>query len=220
MGSVTNNKASTKLRIALPEQMLPVVIEWPTESKDRSGVGLFGVSELGPRELGLYMANKKKFEETYGATTADEKELLYLLRMSDAIADKSLPRLKKALERFIGKAEAEKEFNHPAGFHAIYKLCFRFNTKLHSAHPIVYWSDRERRPVFALHCPDTATALYLLALRSAGMNSMGRCKACLGILIRDRANKQFCDGKCRSRYFMRQLRERQKKARKKGKAKR
>ena len=215
MLSVNNNKASTKMRIALPEQMLPVVVDWPNDKKERSGVAIWGVRQLEPRDLDLYIANKKKFEEIYGPTPADGSELLFLLKLSDAIADKSLPRLKKALEGFIGKDEAGKELHHPAGFHAIYKLCFRFNVGMKSAHPVVYWSDSERRPVLALYCPDAATALYLLALRRAGMNSMGCCKACQGILIRDRANKEFCDGKCRSRYFMRQLRERQKKTRKK-----
>ena len=222
MASVTNNKASTKLRIALPEQMLPVVIEWPADNKDRSGEAIFGVRELGPRELDLYIGNKKRFEEIYGATTADEKELLYLLRISDAIADKSLPRLRKALEQFMGPAEAEKQLHHPSGFHAIHKLCFRFNMNLARGRvaPIVYWSDSAQRPVFALYCPDTAAALFLLALARVGVNSMGSCKACLGVLIGERPNKQFCDGKCRSRYFMRQFRDRQKKLRKKGKAKR
>src|SRR5438552_2049437 len=116
MGSVTNNKAQTKMRIALPGQMLPVVIAWPWE-KDRSGMdSLEGVRELNPRDLDLYITNRKKFEALYGPTTADEKELFFLLQMADAIADKSQPRLRKALEQFIGPAEAEKELQHPAGF--------------------------------------------------------------------------------------------------------
>jgi hypothetical protein len=71
---------------------------------------------------------------------------------------------------------------------------------------------------FGLFARDMSTALFLLAIQKVGVSSMGYCKGCYKVLIADRANKAFCDSNCRSRYFMRQLRERRKRAQKKGKA--
>jgi hypothetical protein len=213
------------MRIALPEQMLPVLIPWPREKKVRSDEkdhygehSLGRVRQLSPGDLSLYIANRKMFESIYGPTVADEKELLFIIQMADAIADKSLPRLRTALERFIGPVAAEKELNHPAGFHGMQKLSFRFNVRTHGAAPIVYWSYSAQRLAFGLHCPDVSTALFLLALGKVGVGSIGRCKACAMAFIGDRASKRFCDDNCRSRYFMRQLRARGK-VRKKSKSK-
>lgn len=96
----------------------------------------------------------------------------------------------------------------------------RFNFRANNAAPVVYWSDKEQRMAFGLFCRDISTALFLLAIEKVGVGSMGHCRGCGGVLIADRTNKQFCDSNCRSRYFMRQLRERQKRVQKKGKAKR
>jgi hypothetical protein len=212
MSNVTNNKASTKMRIALPEHMLPVVIPWPREKKDRSGeYFLGGVRQLSPRDLDLYLDNRKMFESIYGPTVANEKELRFLIRMADAVANRSLPRLRNALEQFIGHAEAKKELEHPAGFHGMRELSSRFIMRTHGAAPIVYWSDSQQRLAFGLHCSDISTALFLLALERVGVGSIGHCKACSMALIGDRANKRFCGDNCRSRYFMRQLRARSKK---------
>lgn len=226
MSSVTNNKALTKVRIALPAQMLPVLIDCPPESKDRSGAYVGGnLRQLDPRDLDLYLTNRKKFEAMHGATDADEKELLFVIQLADALAVKSLRRVRAVITRWIGPLEADKELHWPPGSNTLRRpsrfiesLITRFNLRAGNAAPIVYWSDREKRMAFGLFCRDRSTALFLLAIEKVGVTSMGRCKGCHGVLIADRANKEFCDSNCRSRYFMRQLRERQKKAKKKGKA--
>lgn len=88
---------------------MPVVIAWPREKKDRSGVHMLGgLRQLHPRDLGLYLTSKKKFEAIYGPTDADEKELLFVIQLADALAAKSLPRVKKVLIQWIGPTEADK----------------------------------------------------------------------------------------------------------------
>jgi len=190
------------------------------------GVHARGVRQLDPRDLDLCVTNKKKFEAIYGKTDADERELLFVIQLADSLAAKSLPKLRSALNRFVGADEANKTLHHspesnrlrpPARFFE--DLSTRFNMRASKAAPIVYWSDKERRLAFGLFCRDISTALFLLAIEKVGLSSMGHCKGCQGVLIADRANKRFCDDNCRSRYFMRQLRARQKKAHKKGKAK-
>ncbi|GEM_PF-3112918 len=227
MSSVTDNKASTKLKIALPGQMLPVLIAWPTERKDRSGAYMLGgLRQLDPRDLDLYVTNKKAFEARYGPTDADSRELLFVIQMADALAARNLPKLKNVMNRFLGADEAKKKLHLPESdrlrppVRFFEDLSTRFNFRASNAAPLVYWSDKEQRLAFGLFCRDISTALFLLAIEKVGVSSMGHCKGCHGVLIADRANKKFCNSNCRSRYFMRQLRERQKKsAAKKGKAK-
>lgn len=199
-----------------------MLISW-SEKKARSGAWFMGdLRKLAPCDLDLYIANPQKFEALYGRAVAeaaaDRKELLFVIQLADALAAKSLPKVRQALNRWIGPAEADKEFHWPPGSNKIKRpamfiesLGTRFNLRT-QAKPIVYWSDKEQRLAFGLFCPDISTALFLLAIEKVGVGSIGRCKCCQGVLIADRANKFFCDGKCRSRYFMRQLRDRQKKA--------
>ena len=211
----TSNKSVTKMKIGFPERMLPVLIRWPEERKDRSGklpyVGL-GVRQLNPRDLDLYLTKKKKFEEMYGQTDADAKELLFILRLADAIADRSLPRVRGALERFLGPEDAKKELHHPAGFNALRELSLRLDGRMIGALPTVYWSDEAGSLMFGLYCNDISPALYLLAVEKVGVGLMGQCRGCRGVLLKERANKQFCDDNCRSRYNMQRLRERRKQA--------
>jgi hypothetical protein len=58
--------------------------------------------------LGALLTSKKKFEAIYGPTDADEKELLFVIQLADALAAKSLPRVKKVLIQWIGPTEADK----------------------------------------------------------------------------------------------------------------
>jgi hypothetical protein len=218
MSGVTNNNTSTKLKIALPGQMLPVLIDWPLKSKDRSGAYIRGdLRQLDPRDLDLYLAKKKTFEAMYGPTDADATELLFVIQLADALAAKSLPRVKAALTRWIGPIEADKALHWPPGSSTLRRplrfieaLITRLNIRASNAAPVVYWSDKEQRMAFGHYCRDIPTALFLLAIEKVGVSSMGHCRGCGGVLIADRANKQFCDSNCRSRHFMRLMRERQK----------
>ena len=211
MSSVTANKPLTKVRIALPEPMPPVLIMWPDKGGRSGGHDQLGaVRRLDPRDLDLYLTKREKFEKLYEPTPADEtKELMFIIRLADAIDARSLPKLKRALRQFIGETETEKALQHPMGFSAIRKLSMMFNKRLMYAHPTIYWSDADQRLLFALLCPDIETALYVLALQKVGIGAMGECQGCSGPLIRDRPNKHFCDNNCRARHYMRQLRARQ-----------
>lgn len=230
MSNVTNNKPSTNL-IALLNPM-PVLISW-TGKKARSGAGWMGdLRQLDPHDLDLYIAKPHKFEALYGRTgaeeTADRKELFFVIQLADALAAKSLRKVRQALNGWIGPDETDKEMHWPPGSNKpkppvlfFKSLMFRLNVRIVNggATPTVYWSDKDRRLALGLFCRDMSAALFLLAIKKIGVSSMGHCKGCQGVLIADRANKVFCDSKCRSRYFMRQLRDRQKKAHKKGKVK-
>jgi hypothetical protein len=220
-------------RIALPEQMLPVLISWPSEDKERSGElalglhgqpsGFRGLRQLNDRDIALFIQNRQKFEERYrkaieetGPIAPDaEADLRYVINLAEAVAARSLKRLRNALAIWGRKSVDQKLQSFSREWGAIDSLAQRFNFRICKAHPCIWRSDETRRMVFGFYCPDIPTALHLLALEKAGgLGAISACKRCHRPVIGFRKHKEFCNDSCRAAYHVEQKRagERTKKA--------
>jgi hypothetical protein len=206
MGSANVNEAQTNLGL------LPVVISWPRESKDRSGENSlgWGVRQLHPSDFALALdpRSRKKFQARYGeALDAQvEKELLFVIQLSDAVSKRSLKRLKVAIGNFCGQENVSDELR---GFRGTRELAQRLSIRTATASPTVWWSDSAKRLVFGLACPDIKTAMFVLALGRIELGSIGTCEHCHGPLLSARASKRFCSHNCRSAHHMRARRARE-----------
>jgi hypothetical protein len=206
MSSANGNKAQTNLAV------WPVVISWEGDSKQRSGENCLGwaVRQLHRSDLALALdpRSKKKFEARYGeAIDADvAKELWFVIQLSDAVAKRSLKRLKVAIGKFCGQKNVSDELR---GFRGTRELAQRLSIRTATACPTVWWSDSAKRLVFGLACPDIKTAMFVLALGRIELGSIGTCEHCHGPLLATRTNKRFCSHNCRSGYHMRARRARE-----------
>jgi hypothetical protein len=192
-------------RLAMPEQVLPILIPWGEEG--RTGEFTFGnVRRLGPSDLELYLNSRRLFETKFGKVDQSTgEELRFLLELAQAISQRSASKLKTAVVRAFGD---EKQM---AAFRALplMSLSAKFNWPLRNSHAVVWWSDIAKRLLLGIWCSDVNTALFMLAVAKVGyLSDLGICKRCRELFTRLRPAKQYCSANCQSAAGMSRLRKR------------
>jgi hypothetical protein len=206
-------------RIAMPARAaLPVLVS--AKGKDRSGEDGWGhaVSRVTRNDLGLCFRDRRKFVIKFGPIDdLQRKRVRFAVDLGQAIAERSLPKLKEALVQFEGKRFGESSLpwfreiplRHLAG---------HFTPALDGTHLCVWWSDLARRLVLGVRCQSIHEALFVLTLFEIGdIGTLGTCQRCKELFFRLRPSKKYCGDRCQAADGMRRKRIREKRqAQKKG----
>ncbi len=207
MNKHNHNEAIT--RIASPDRPLPVLIPWD-DQRTKSGECTFGLlRRLTNQDLSFYLSSRNAFQKRFGEVEKGHPERLgFTLELADAIAGRSIPKLRKAVRHAFGDERALAEFKAQP----LMNLAAYFNMPLfQKTRLIVWWSDLARRLVVGIFCQDVTTALYMLALVHVGeIGSLGTCKRCHELFFRIKPTKLYCSDRCQSADAMARMRRRNK----------
>lgn len=209
------NRNVSITRIAIPEQLLPVLIT--AEGKDKTGEISWGIGvrRIVRADLDLFFRNRKQFEIKFGKYgRLDEqkrKRLRFAVELANAIAARNLPQLKKALVLLYGD-KIGKSSLPLYGQQPLRSLVDSFNPVLTDTRLCIWWSSMAQRLLWGVHCHSIEAALYVLALSEVGdIGAIGRCKRCKELFFRVRPRKKYCSDRCQAAEGMRRKRERERK---------
>ena len=210
MSYPNHNKPIT--RIAMPEQVLPVLIS--AEGKDKTGETSWnqGVRRVTRADLDLCFRNRRQFEAKYGPNSVDDyhrKKIRFALELGEAIASRSVPKLEKALTRLEGEKGGRAALPWYREI-PLRHLADAFNPALASTNLCVWWSSVANRLVWGVRCRSIEEALFVLALSEVGdIGAIGKCKRCKELFFRVRPSKKYCSDRCQAADGMRRKRNRE-----------
>ena len=200
----------------MPEQLLPVLIT--AEGKDRTGESSWGIGvrRVVRADLDLCFRDRRQFEAKFGKfgriDELQRSRLRFAMDLGVAIADRNLPKLKKALVRLWGDEISElslPEYQQQP----LRSLAGSFNPALADTHLCVWWSSVAQRLSWGVHCRSMEAALFVLALSEVGdIGAIGKCKRCKELFFRVRPSKKYCGDRCQAADGMRRKRKREKAA--------